>query len=1103
MNYINCNMKKFLAQGLVLCFVFLFGNSIAKAQGTPGSIIVQGRVLDQDKKPLQGVTVAEVDPDQRTIRAVKTDLEGNFAIKIKSKSDSLFFSFIGNETIKMSLGARTTFNVSMRSSNSGLGEVIVSAQRRSDNGMMSIRDKDLTTAVTKINAKDLEEMQAASIDQALQGRLPGVDITAASGDPGAGMQIRIRGTSSINSSSDPLIVVDGMPYETSVPADFNFGTADELGYASLLNIAPTDIRDITILKDAAATAVWGSRAANGVVVINTKRGAIGKPVLTYTFKGSISKQPNAIPMLSGDQYSSLIPEEYMNRNGVPLNTQTVKEFLYDPNDPYWFYNYSNNTDWVNAITQTGWTQDHNISMTGGGEKARYYASLGYFGQQGTTIGTNLNRISTRINLDYNVSDRIKFRSDLSFSHTDNDRNYANNLRDIAYKKMPNMSIYEYDEFGNRTPNFFSPASNIQGQFGGINSSNNNLIGTVNPVAMATDARYNIMSDRVTPHFNLQYTIIRNVLQSFFDVQFDINNTKNRSFLPQTATGRPWTETSVNRTYDGDVDVFNVQTKSSLIFTPRLKNPKHDIMSSLIFFTYDNKSVTQEARTSNTASSLLIDPSAPSRTQNTDLAINSGTYQTRSIGATFSTQYSYKDRYIINVGLRGDGNSRFGPAFRYGLFPSVSTRYRLSGEPFMKRYEKWIDDLSVRASYGVSGNAPRRDYSFFNIYGNFDWGYLGQAAVYPSNIELKNLRWETVTGENVGINLIMFKNRINLDVEMYKNRTKNLFFNGLQISSFTGFNSVDMNVGTLDNQGWEVGLNTSPYKTKNLTVDFNFNISRNENIIREISPFYPTEKGNITTNGQYKTYMQVNNPFGSFYGFRYLGVYKDEASTIAKGPGGKPIVGPTGQTVYTRFNYPAVDYIFKPGDAMYEDINHDGNINYMDVVYLGNSNPKFTGGFGGGITYKGSLKVTAFFNYRYKYDVINQTKMTTTNMAGYDNQSTAVLRRWRKPGDETDIPRALFGSGYNWLGSDRYVEDASFLRFRTLTARYTFSQKIIKKLKVKNLSGYITAENLYTWTKYTGQDPEVTTRGSDPFRVATDQSMTPPVKTITIGLTGSF
>lgn len=1102
MNYTNCNMKKLMLQIFAFCIALLLINIGAHAQGNQKTVTVQGRVIDQNKKPVSGVTVAEVDADQRTVKAVVTDVDGNFAIRVENKADSLSFSYIGTETIKQGIGNRTTINISMRTSARGMDEVVVIAQKRTDNGLMSINERNLTTAVTKINAKDLEEMQSASIDQALQGRLPGVDVAASSGDPGAGMQIRIRGTSSINSATDPLIVVDGMPYETSIPADFNFGTADEVGYATLLSIAPSDIRDITILKDAAATAVWGSRAANGVVVINTKRGAAGKPSLTYTFKGSVSKQPNAIPMLTGDQYSSLIPEEYMNRNGTPLNTQTIKEFQYDPNDPYWYHNYSNNTNWVDAITQLGWTQDHNLSMTGGGDKARYYASVGYLQQTGTTIGTNLSRINTRINLDYNVSTRIKFRSDLSFSHTDNDKNYANNLRDIAYKKMPNMGIYEYDEFGNRTPNFFSPASNIQGQFGGIDSKNN-IIGTVNPVAMATEAQYNVMSERVTPHFNIQYTVLRNVLNAVFDVQFDINNTKNKSFLPQTATGRPWTETSVNRAYDGDLDVFNVQTKSSLIYTPHFKNTKHDYMSSLIFFTYDNKTISQEARTSNTASSLLTDPSDPSRTQNADLALVSGTSQTRSIGLTFSHQYSYLDRYIVNVGVRMDGNSRFGSAYRYGYFPSISTRYRISGERFMKKYEKWLDDLSIRASYGISGNAPRKDYTFYNVYSNFAWGYLGQAAVYPANMELKNLRWETITGTNVGFNLIMFKNRINLDVEVYKNRTKNLFFEGLQISSFTGFNSVDMNVGTMDNQGMEIGLNTTVYKTKNLAIDFNFNIAQNQNIIREISPYYPTEKGNITANGQYKTFMQVNNPFGSFYGFRYLGVYKDFASTIANGSNGKPIVGPNGQTVYMRFNYPTTDYVFQPGDAMYEDINHDGNINYMDVVYLGNSNPKLTGGFGTSATYKGSLKITAFFNYRYGYQVVNSTKMTTTNMYGYDNQSTATLRRWRKEGDVTDMPRALFGSGYNWLGSDRYVEDASFIRFRTITVRYTFSKRLTDKLKIKNLSSYITVENLYTWTGYTGQDPEVTLRGSDPFRVATDTSMTPPVKTFTIGLTGTF
>jgi TonB-linked SusC/RagA family outer membrane protein len=1091
-------MKKYLIQLLAcICLTTAFSTAIAQQSTT-----VQGKIIDSDRKPIPGVTVAETDADGRTIRATRTDIEGNFSLKVNSTKHKLTFSHISHKSLDVAIEDRTTFDLQMESSTRDLGDVVVISQRRVDNGMVAIAEKNLTTAQTRINAKDLEEMQAASIDQALQGRIAGMDITATSGDPGAGMQIRIRGTSSVNSSNDPLIVVDGMPYETQIPSDFNFGAADELGYAQLLNIAPSDIRDITILKDAAATAVWGSRAANGVIVIATKRGGMGKPTISYTLKASILKQPEAIPMLSGDQYSTLIPQAYMNATGTPLNTQTIKEFQYDPNDPYWYYNYSNNTDWIESITRTGWTQDHNVSMTGGGEKARYFASLGYFTQQGTTEGTYLDRLNTRINLDYNVSDRMRFRSDLSYTFTDNNRNFAENLRDIAYRKMPNMSIYEYDEYGNFSGNFFSPASNIQGQYNGISSSSN-ISGTINPLAMAKNAKNNIITQRVIPHFNLQYDIKKAVLTATFDVQFDINNTTNKNFLPQTATGRPWTEPSVNRAYNGDLDVFNVQTKTNLVYTPKLKNQNHDVLAFVSLNTYDNKIVSQEILTSNTASSVLQDPSSPSRTQNAESRLSTSQAQTRSVGLLVNGQYGFKDKYIVNAGIRGDGNSRFGSDNRYGLFPSVSVRWRVSGEKFMEKAQKYFDDLSFRASYGQSGNAPRRDYSYFSTYSTYSWTYLGMAGVYPSNMELKDLRWETIIGQNVGINVSMFKRRITADVEFYKNRTKNMFYPGLQISSFTGFDKVDMNVGTMDNQGFEIGLNTVPYRDKKWTVEFNFNIARNVNMIREISEFYPTDKGDITANGQYKTFMQVNNPFGSFYGFRYLGVYKDQNSTIATDAGGKPIVGPTGQIVYMKFNYPSIGYTFQPGDAMYEDVNHDGNINFQDVVYLGNGNPTFTGGFGTSVSFKTQWKLTAFFNYRFNYDVVNGTKMTTTNMYTFDNQSTAVLRRWRKDGDVTDIPRALYRTGYNWLGSDRYVEDASFLRFRTLTLRYTAPKKFADKIKFKNLSGYITVENLFTWTKYTGQDPEVTMRGSDPFRVAIDYSFTPPVKALTIGLTASF
>jgi TonB-linked SusC/RagA family outer membrane protein len=1078
-----------------ICHAVIFSAIVMAAQAQ-NAVVITGKVTDKQKRPIAGVSVTEIDADKRIVKGVATDVDGNFALKISDSRHRVSFSFIGYKSLEdLAVNSRKVFNITLEQTAKDFEEVIVVAQRRADNGMLPVAERNSTLAYSRISAKEMEEMQATSIDQALQGRMAGVDIAANSGDPGAGMQIRIRGTSSINSSNDPLIVVDGMPYETQVPTDFNFGTADDQGYASLLNIAPSDIKDITVLKDAAATAIWGSRAANGVIVINTKRGARGKPSLTYTFKGSVAMKPKPIPMLDGAKYSALIPEEYMNRNGIPLNLQTIDEFKYDPNNPYYYYNYSNNTNWVDAISQTGYTHDHNISMTGGGAKARYYASLGYLDQTGITIGTDLRRISTRINLDYVVSEKIRIRTDLSYSHTDNNKNFTDGVRNVAYKKMPNMGIYEYDEYGNPTPNYFSPASNVQGQYPG----------TYNPVAMVNTATNNVITDRVIPKFNIQYTIKPQVLVATVDVQFDINSLKNKSFLPQIATGRPWIENTVNQAYDGDNDGFNVQTKSSLIYTPQLKDSKHNFMGLFNVMTYDGKSVAYQAKTSNTPSSDLQDPSIPSRANSSASNLAANNSQTSNMSALINGQYGFDDRYMINVGLRGDATSRLSASQRYGLFPSVSGRWRISGEKFISKlkFSKSIDDLSLRASYGRSGNAPKSDYTFYNRYDNLDWNYLGEAGVYSANMGLKKLKWETVIGQNFGLNLVMFKNRLNLDVEVYKNRTKDLYFPGLQIASVNGFNNVDMNVGTMDNQGWEINLNLTPYVTKKWIVDFNFNIARNENIIREISEFYPVEKGNITQNGQYKTYMQVDNPFGSFYGFRYLGVYKDLEDTRAQGTDGKPTVRPNGEQVYMRFNYPAVDYVFQPGDAKYDDINHDGTIDYRDIVYLGNSNPMFTGGFGLNVSYNNQWRLSTFFNFRYDYDIINGTEMNTTNMYGYDNQSTAVLRRWRRSGDVTDVPRALYAAGYNWLGSSRYVEDGSFLRFRTVTLRYNFSKGLTDRIKIKNLSAYVTAENILTFTKYTGQDPEVSVRGSDPFRVASDNSMTPPVRMITIGITGSF
>lgn len=1079
----------FCAVIMLLC---VFSVIHAHAQ-TAEKILIQGRIIgSKDKLPVIGATVTEQDSqDKRIITGVATNLDGGFAIKVSSAANKLVISIIGYKSRTLDIGTQRVFNISLDESANDLDEVQIVSRAQSGNGTGLFIDKrDQTTSTVTLNAKDVEELQATTIDQAIQGRLPGVDIVTNSGDPGAGMSIKIRGTATINGNSNPLIVLDGVPFETTVPPDFNFSTADNTQYADLLAIAPSDIKDISILKDAAATAVWGSRAANGVLIINTKRGVKGPPTISYTFKGSATEQPGFVPLLTGDEYSSFIPEMVMNVAGLPLNTQTVKEFTYDVSNPYYYNNYGQNTDWVKAVSRVGSTYDNNLSISGGGDKARYFASVGYNSQKGTTIETGLTRLNTRLNLDYIVSDKIRFTTFVSYAHSDTQNPYSSNLRDIAFQKMPNSSIYEYNEYGQLTPNYFSPASNVQGQYPGI----------FNPVAMAYTSSSHTLNDRIIPHFNVNYAISPS-LSLTSDVNFDIGNNKNSQFLPQIATGRPFTETTVNQSSVADYDAYAVTTKTNLIYTPNLGD-ENSFQGLVSVQSSDNKTVTQNEGNSNSASSSLQDPSSPGRITGGSGSVSSSTTQTRSVAMLVNGQYKFLDRYIINVALRVDGDSRFGPDNRYGVFPSVSARYRLSGEPFMQKFAGWLDDFSFRGSYGVSGNAPGGNYLFYNQYTNTSSNYLGLSGLYSKNIQLDHLKWERLKGLDAGVNFIMFKNRLNVDFGVYKNRTTDLV-TSINLASYTGYSSLQLNGGTMDNQGMELNIQSTPYKSKKLNVDFNFNISNNINALRAISPYYAATSGDVTKNGSFYSVLQLNNPLGSFYGYKFKGVYKDADATIATNASGGQIVSPDGTPVRMRFNYPKTDYLFQPGDAEYEDINHDGNINYQDVVYLGNGNPKFTGGFGPTFTYMGHITLQAFFNYRLGGQIINGTEMNTTNEYSYDNQSTAVLRRWRNSGDVTDMPRALYNTGYNWLASDRYVSSSTYLRWASVTFRYNFNKSFASRIMAKSLSVYVTAQNLMTFTNYIGQDPEVPIRGNGPFQQAIDNAETPPLKQFTLGITASF
>jgi TonB-linked SusC/RagA family outer membrane protein len=1047
------------------------------------SRVVKGTVTEEGtKEALIGVTVVEINNDNRVLNGVITDVNGGFTLKISNPNNSLRISYVGYKTIEVKVNGSEPLNIVLSQEGIGLDEVVVKGESKKIGGLNPVSSRDLTSSVQKIEMKDLEETKVSNIGEALQGRAGNVDITMASGDPGAGMSIRIRGTASISGSKEPLIVVDGVPFNIEIDDDFNFSGATQEQFSGLLNITPEDILSIEVLKDAASTAVWGSRGANGVILIDTKRGKKGKNTFEYLYKLSINEQPKSIPLLDGYSYSMLMLEEIFNSG----STEIPSEIEYNKESANYF-NYSQNSNWLKAITKTGFTHDHTFSMMGGGESALYRFSVGYLDQTGTTVGTDYKRLTSRFNLDYNISSKLRISGDLSYTYGDNDLSYwqgegYNTIRGVAYVKAPNMSIYKYSADGTISNQYFTPESNFQGQ--GYE--------WFNPLAMADLAVWNKKEHRLRTKMELKYNILRDLVFTSF-VAYDMDNQIENQFLPYLATGSNWTSTNVNRASGMDVQSSSLESQSQLVYVYS-KSSVHKLTTMLAFTMSDNKNGWYYGSTSNTPSPYIQD-----YTQSAPIYWLGDAYsQNRMIGFLGFIHYSLYDKFLFQLNARREGSSRLGYNSRWGTFPSLSFAYRLSSESFMKDI-KFIDELKLRYSYGVNGNQPGSSYGYFNLYGT-SGEYIDMPVVVPLNIQLDNFKWERNAQFNYGIDFQGFKSILDFHFDYYKQRSSDLIWDRLSLPGTSGFPEITRNWGTMENKGWESVLNSTLLRNNNFEITFSMNVARNRNIITEIPENFDFEAGNEARNGEYARRAEVGYPLGTFYGFKFLGVYPTDADALAHDINGKPINNLMGKPLYMRYGN-ADGYRFRGGDAIYADINHDGLINELDIVKIGDSNPDFFGGFGPKIKWK-NLVVNLFFHYRLGYDIVNRTKMYNENMYSRNNQSVSVLNRWRRQGDITDMPRALYNQGYNWLGSDRFVEDGSFLRFKSASVSYSF-KNVVKRLKLQEVKVNMMVYNLYTWTRYTGVDPEVPLLSNDPFFIGEDKSDTPPPKNFVLSINVRF
>ena len=1136
---------------------------IAQTMWAQGKVI-SGTVEDA-MGPIMMANVVERDANNRIVSATQTDMMGNFSMEIKNPKNKLVFSYVGNKTKIVNIGNQTTFNIKMESENTTVSEVVVRGRRTSSGGL-NIDKREISVSQQTFSMDKVEGMAFTSADEALQGEIAGLDIVNNSGNLGAGTSMRLRGVSTLSGNAEPLIVVDDKIFEYD-KADFDPENIDEEAFSSLLAVSVDDIADIKVLKDAAATAIWGSQGANGVIMITTKRGARGKPKVTLGYKFTGTWMPKGYDLLNGDNYTMMLKEEFYNPTQSSSATSTINEINYIPAESWAeANNWNKNTDWVKEIKQFGEQHEANFNISGGGQKATFRISGSYSHQLGTIIKQKMDRLTTRLVLDYNVSDRIRFSTNFALTYTDNLKNYTygsskssgshNNLLAMALAMAPNASIWRMDPYNNNTGEYFLMNPTVNGMTpddGNYTSQElQDVVAIGNPVAYANKSWQKEKTYSIVPDFNIKYELLgtengKTRLTFNGRVYFDIYAYSKPTYMPGSLSNGSYTDNDYNFITNTESNQFKMGSRVELIFTPAFKNEDF-YLTMLARYEAGTQKNTYQYIGQNAIPNGIESATVDARL----LSMDNQPSTTKSAWQDFvyNAHFSYKSRYTLGLSLRGDGNSKFGPKNPWFISPSVSLRYNLSEEPFFTPLRKVVSMLGIRGSWGITGSSNVSVDNYFNQYtsraGRYGTGYY----TTMSGMKLDDLRPQKKIGLNLGFNLGLLDDMFEFDLNLYKENIKDLIMQRLPIPTSATWNTSTTlsfgNVGEMENKGWELSVTANRFiKVKKFSVSASVNLAQNINKLLEMDQRVLDNLNSQPSwsNRGAKSILSrvvVGDPLCSIYGFQSLGVFQytydyltnyntkqlqlqqqaaargetydwnyeawineqlaaGKTFPVATDEEGKVIMTNTGVPKHLTYYYGDTEYEFRGGDAIYEDVNHDGTVNELDIKYLGNSLPKMQGGFSFTLQY-GNWKLISRFNFRWGNKIINTARMGLESMYGTENQCSSVTYRWRKDGDMTVIPRALYGTGYNYQVSSRFVEDGSFLRFNNLQLSYSVPKKSIKKLGLNSLSAYVTMNNIFCWTKYTGIDPEI---ASGTYTPASDGATTPRSKSITASLSFGF
>ena len=992
---------KVLKKQLMLTVTLLCYSLIGWAQSQFGNL--SGTVTDESGMPLVGVSVVI----KGTNKGVATDFDGKYSLTDVPKGAVLQFSSVGYQTTDVKAN-NSQLNIKLAEATQNLDEVVVVGYGTQKKG-------DVTTAITSVKTKDLEQRPVISAAQAIQGRAAGIQVVQPNGAPGAGLAVRIRGNTSISASNDPLYVVDGIPVQ------------------DISSIAPNDIESMQVLKDASSAAIYGSRAANGVVLITTKQGKRNEPKVSVNTYIGVSEIAKKIPSLNTQQYYELMNET------KAVATATLAGL-------------TDKTDWYKETFRAGFTQNTQLSVSNASDNTKYYLSAGHTKEDGIIRSSFFERYNVRLNLEAKMRQWLTFETNLSYADYEsngiisglganragvvlsviNTPHYA----PIWSEKTGEEGWYYYDFKG---ANLSHPVENISRRADNL-LKNNRFVGSGSAIVqLMKGLRYKstLAIDRLSSKEN-----------RFTDPKLTSYGRRNYGEAADIRKNNTLLTFDNILTFDKTFGKHNLSLLGGTSFT----NAKMDASEM-----YATHFLTSDIKTLNAANKI-----------GQGSITNAEEWSMMSYLGRLS--YNYDSKYLLTANFRADGSSKLAPGKRWGYFPSVSVGWRLSRESFLSNIE-WLSELKLRGGWGQTGNqAGISSYAYLQRYKIARQNWWGNGAnanamitLTPNSFSNPNLTWETTTQSNIGLDVALFKNRLAFAIDAYIKNTTNLLME-VPLPATSPVPSIYRNEGEMTNKGKEFSVD-SRNLTGELEWNTNFNISLNRNKLNKLSlqkVYYYASTSEATSEQVVR--ITEGQPLGKFWGL------------ISEG------VDP------------------QTGDIKYKDLNGDGRITVSDKTYIGDPNPDFTFGFTNDFSYK-NFTLSVFFQGSYGNDIYNASRIETEGMYDGKNQSTAVLNRWKKRGDITDIPRAVKGTD-NIKASSRWVEDGSYLRLKTLTLAYNLPTQALQQYGIRKVQPYLTAQNLWTLTNYKGFDPEVNEGLSGPT-MGIDWGTYPQTKSFIFGLNIEF